>query len=242
MDVIDGITLQYMANMNHYHKYLEKNEASQAAFRDLAFYKERFLSLARSLCDERTLSSSNSKDPPEQADADKGPPDEQSSSLSPPVGMVASKVNDMYPIPEQEERQGPRAAPNEREKTADAPADVHQDVHDAFNRFVDASVAYFQFSDRSVQLQQEYDGIPDPDDTNGPSERENPAQPFDVQGYQMQQLVHDSQINKKKCVLDAFVTKGKHARSNAHRSVAKKMQNAKPSKAAGEPDNDGGLL
>ena len=240
MDVIDGITLQFMANMNHYQKYLKKNEASQAAFRDLAFYKERFLSLTLSLCDERTLSSSNTKDPLEKTDADKGPPDEQSSSLSPPVGMVASKVNDMYPIPEQEERQE-RTSSNKQEKRADTPADVHQDVHDAFNRFVDASVAYFQFRDRSAQLQQEYDGIPEPDDVQGP-ERANEAQPFDVHGYQVQQLVHDSQINKKTCVLEAFVAKGKHARSNAHRSVAKKMHNAKPSKANGELENDDGLL
>jgi hypothetical protein len=255
MDVIDGITLQFMANMSHYHKYLEKNEASQTAYRDLAFYKERFLSLTRSLCDERTLSSSTGtphdatesdvedterKEEREKREnqekrekrAPRAPRADSAEEDEPPSGKVASKVNDIYPIVERPLEEGGVA-----QEEGGANQDVHQDVHDAFNRFVDASVAYFQFSDRSVQLQHEYDDIPEPSAAN--HERENKAPPFDVNEYQMKLLVNESKLNQKKCVLDAFVSKG---RSGKHHMHAKKIHDPRPSRTTGEPDNDGGLL
>ena len=120
-------------------------------------------------------------------------------------------------------------------------SDVHQDVHDAFNRFVDASVAYFQFSDRSLQLQQEYNGIPESSSLECP-EGENRAQSFDVNEFQMQQLMQVSKINQKKCVLDAFVAKGKNAKGGKHHVHAKKLHNPTPSKSPIVPDNDDGLL
>tara|TARA_Y100001958_G_C21225375_1_gene550752 strand:+ start:680 stop:1189 length:510 start_codon:yes stop_codon:yes gene_type:complete len=64
MDVINGITLQYMANMNHYQKYVKRNSAMEIVIRDIQFYKDKFLDLTKHLCEEKihshSIDSSNS--------------------------------------------------------------------------------------------------------------------------------------------------------------------------------------
>lgn len=154
MDVIDGITLQFLANKNHYQKYVEKNEASKVVIRDLDFYKERFIELTKCICHDKT------KKP------------------NPP----SANVGEIYPVAEEE-------------------CSSVTEVEDAFNRYADACITYFQFIDRNVELQKEYDGIAD----------ESPEVSADIKNPESYDVNATNKIimntPSKKCTLDSFVNK-----------------------------------
>lgn len=154
MDVIDGITLQFLANKNHYQKYVEKNEASKVVIRDLDFYKERFIELTKCICHDKT------KKP------------------NPP----SANVGEIYSVAEEE-------------------CSSVTEVEDAFNRYADACITYFQFIDRNVELQKEYDGIAD----------ESPEVSADIKNPESYDVNATNKIimntPSKKCTLDSFVNK-----------------------------------
>ena len=217
MDVIDGITLQFMANMNHYHKYLEKNEATKTAFRDLSFYHDRFLELTRLLCQSRLPHAETNS---QQDTAENTPPDNQTTihpenqpETQPPDEKLLA-VGSIYTV--DEESHGAMSdqdrATSDQDRAQDRAQDgqdIHQDVQEAFNRYVETCVTYFQFIDRSNELQKEYDGmqtLPDHESTN--AKAENDA--FDVEQYQMNELLNQDHEKKKKCTLDIFVNKHKN--------------------------------
>ena len=155
MDVIDGITLQFLANKNHYQKYVEKNDASKVVIRDLEFYKERFIELTKCICHDKT------KKP----------------------NLPTATVGEIYPVAEED-------------------CSSVTEVDDAFNRYADACITYFQFIDRNVKLQKEYDGIAaeeTPENTV-----ENPEDiPYDVNATN--KIIMNTP--SKKCTLDSFVNK-----------------------------------
>lgn len=222
MDVIDGVTLQFMANMNHYHKYLEKNKATKTAFRDLSFYHDRFLELTRLLCQSRLPHAETNSQPRANENT---PPDNQTTvhpenqpETQPPDKKLLA-VGTIYTVNEES-----RATSDQDRATSDQDLaqdlatsnqdraqdgqDIHQDVQEAFNRYVETCVTYFQFIDRSNELQKEYDGMQTtPDNENAKAENEA----FNVEQYQMNELLNQDHEKKKKCTLDLFVNKHKNA-------------------------------
>ena len=209
MDVIDGITLQFMANMNHYHKYLEKNEATKTAFRDLSFYHDRFLELTRLLCRSRLPHAETNS---QQDTAENTPPDNQTSvhpenqpEIQPPDEKLLA-VGSIYTV--DEESHASTSAQDCAQGCAHDGQDIHQDVQEAFNRYVETCVTYFQFIDRSNELQKEYDGMQTlPDNESAKAE----TNAFNVEQYQMNELLNQDHQKKKKCTLDLFVHKHKNA-------------------------------
>lgn len=217
MDVIDGITLQFMANMNHYHKYLEKNEATKTAFRDLSFYHDRFLELTRLLCQSRLP---HTKTNSQQDTAENTPPDNQTSihpenppETQPPDEKLLA-VGSIYTV--DEESHVSTSAQDRAQDRAHDGQDIHQDVQEAFNRYVETCVTYFQFIDRSNELQKEYDGMQTlPNDKSAKAETNT----FDIEQYQMKELLNQDNEKKKKCTLDLFVNKHKTADSKKMPSI-----------------------
>ena len=202
MNVIDGLTLQFMANMNHYQKYIDKNEASKVAIKDLEFYHQRFIDLTNALCDERIAQSTFSSLTKTNHSSDTYDNNPQIDSQNPPKNHLNNPNDDpVDPI---------NTLPSIKELNSSSIIDdVHQDVHDAFNRFVDSSIAFFRFSDRNSQLQKEYDGLlpnTEYDLSSVPiNDKQQQHIPFDVTKFQIEQAVG----NEKTCTLDTFIHKNK---------------------------------
>lgn len=227
MDVIDGITLQFMANMNHYNKYLEKNETSKITIRDLSFYHERFLELTRLLCQNRLphTKTNNQQYTPENTTTNQQttvhPENQQNTQHTPNEKLL--DVGNIYTV--NEEIHPPNHAQNHDNHTTTSQncdidnQNIHQDVQDAFNRYLETSLTYFQFIDRSNELQKEYDGM----QTNNTLINETHT-PFDLQKFQMEEILHQDNEKNKKCTLDLFVNKHKSTTHNKKIPTVKRLE------------------
>ena len=206
MNDIDGLTLQFMANMNHYQKYIDKNEASKVTLKDLEFYHQRFLNLTHALCDERIAQSTFSTLNKTCHSPNSNDPNTLDSQITPKNNLNITDDNHSLP------------SIKESNSSSNDIDDVHQDVQDAFNRFVDSSIAFFRFSDRNSQLQKEYDGLIPHNDSppNSDIHDQHNHNPFDVTKFQIEQAVG----NEKTCTLDTFISK-----RNNHRHPPTNLNN-----------------
>ena len=141
MDSIDDVTLQFLANKQHYQRYLDKNQASETIARELSQYGDRFLELTRQLV-RHHASGPHASGPHASGPHASGPHASGPHASGPHAsGSISSESS--------ESSDEASSTLSTIQEESELPESLHKDVHDAFGRYVESIAAYFRFVDRN---------------------------------------------------------------------------------------------